>query len=151
MKTMPAKILVADADADTCRLLGYLLGMAGHQVAVAAAGDEALLLQSRWRPDLLLLDVNLPVLSGLEVCRRLRADPHAAHMRIMFLSSRAMVTDRLAGLKSGADDYVVKPAALDEILVRVDALLGRPRSSHLHGPLPAGIAAHPEARVASAY
>jgi two-component system response regulator MprA len=116
-------ILVAEDDQDVAGSLEAALTRDGHTVVTVADGVAALYEAGRSRPDLIVLDVLMPRLDGLEVCRRLRAaeDPTA----ILMLTARDLVQDRVAGLDAGADDYLVKPFALDELRARVRALLRR--------------------------
>jgi len=116
-------ILVAEDDQDVAGSLEAALTRDGHTVVTVADGVAALYEAGRSRPDLIVLDVLMPRLDGLEVCRRLRAaeDPTA----ILMLTARDLIQDRVAGLDAGADDYLVKPFALDELRARVRALLRR--------------------------
>ena len=104
-------------------VLASYLTKAGHQVALAADGSEAVTTWQRTVPDVVLLDVMLPTLSGLEVLRRRRAA--GDHAAVIIISARGEETDRLVGLEIGADDYVVKPLSPREIVLRVQALLRR--------------------------
>ena len=118
-------ILVADGD-PTCReLLTELLHRIGYATVTAATGAEALEAAARLRPSLVLLDVNLPQISGYEVCRELR-DAYGTDIAVIFLSrDRTTPADKVAGLLVGADDYVAKPFDDDELLARVRATLRR--------------------------
>jgi two-component system response regulator MprA len=116
------RILVVDDDARLAGSLRRALAYEGHAVEVAADGPSALI-AARDRPsDLVVLDVMLPGLDGVEVCRRLR---EGSDVPILMLTARDAVSDRVAGLDAGADDYLVKPFAYDELLARVRALLRR--------------------------
>jgi DNA-binding response OmpR family regulator len=119
---MTARILTVDDDPAVLRALRRALTLEGYEVLVAEDGEAALALAERQPPDLVILDVMLPGLDGLTICRRLRAKATAP---ILLLTARDTVPDRVAGLDEGADDYVVKPFALDELLARVRALLRR--------------------------
>jgi DNA-binding response OmpR family regulator len=124
-------VLVVDDDADLRKLLADLLVVIGHPVVEAATGAGALALARAKPPALVLLDVHLPDLSGYEVCRVLR-DTLGEQLPILFLSgARTESYDRVGGLLLGADDYVVKPFAKDELLARVRRLLAR--SAHANG------------------
>jgi two-component system, OmpR family, response regulator MprA len=120
---MKAHILVVDDDPRVTDLLRRVLAYEGYSVGIAARGDEALNRALEWPPDLVVLDIMLPGLNGLEVARRLRAA--GDHVPIMMLTARDAVADRVEGLKTGADDYLVKPFAPEELLARVNALLRR--------------------------
>jgi two-component system response regulator MprA len=119
---MMATILIADDDPPLTALLRQTLAEEGYRVLTAADGTDALAQAQAHRPDLVVLDWLMPGLSGLEVARRLRA---LAGMPILMLTARAAIKDRVAGLDSGADDYLVKPFDLAELLARVRALLRR--------------------------
>ncbi|MGW0227920.1 response regulator transcription factor [Actinopolymorpha singaporensis] len=117
------RVLVVDDD-DAVRLaLSRALTRDGHEVAEAADGTEALEALGGGQPDVVILDVLMPEPNGLEVCRRVRA--RGDRVPILMLTARDLVEDRVAGLDAGADDYLVKPFALDELRARVRALLRR--------------------------
>jgi two-component system, OmpR family, response regulator MprA len=121
------RILVVDDELAVRESLRRALALEGHEVELAADGREALATIARSAPDLVVLDVLMPELDGLEVSRRLRAV--GDRTPILMLTARAEVEDRVAGLDAGADDYLGKPFALDELLARVRALLRRSPSS----------------------
>lgn len=116
------RILVVDDDPKILNLLRRGLGMEGFRVVEARSGDEALEQLRRDPPDLVVLDLMLPGVDGLEVCRRLR---RASQVPVLMLTARGAVPDKLAGFESGADDYLVKPFVFEELLARVRALLRR--------------------------
>lgn len=116
------EILVIEDDEAISDLLRRGLTYEGYKVAVAQDGTQGLVMARDAPPDLVVLDLMLPGLDGLEVCRRLRA---ADDVPILVLTARGTVSDRIAGLDSGADDYMVKPFSIDELLARVRALLRR--------------------------
>ncbi|HET7701252.1 MAG TPA: response regulator transcription factor [Candidatus Limnocylindria bacterium] len=116
------RILVVDDDARLASSLRRALAYEGHIVQIASDGPAALVAARDQPPDLVVLDVMLPGLDGVEVCRRLRA---GSDVPILMLTARDAVSDRVAGLDAGADDYLVKPFAYDELLARVRALLRR--------------------------
>jgi two-component system response regulator MprA len=118
-----AAILVVDDDAPIRRMLDRTLSAEGYAVETAADGGEALAAVERSTPDLVVLDVGLPGVDGLAVSRRLRAKGLA--VPVLLLTARDSVPDRVAGLDAGADDYLVKPFATEELLARVRALLRR--------------------------
>jgi two-component system OmpR family response regulator len=122
MYAMSHKILVVDDDAHIRDVLSFALGKAGMTIAEAGDGEAALREVERDRPDLVVLDINMPRMDGLEVCRRLRAE---GDLPILFLSSRDDEIDRVVGLELGADDYVVKPFSPREVVARVSAILKR--------------------------
>ncbi|WP_332786389.1 response regulator transcription factor [Sphingomonas sp. PB1R3] len=125
---MPRTILVADDDPNIRQLLVFALGKAGLDTIEAADGEAALAEVAARRPDLVVLDINMPRMDGLEVCRRLRSDGDTP---ILFLSSRDDEIDRVLGIELGADDYVVKPFSPREVVARVMAIL---RRTHAHPP-----------------
>lgn len=117
------RILIVDDDPKMLSLMRRGLSFEGYAVELAADGEEALRRARESAPDLVVLDVMLPGLEGVEVCRRLRAgDPG---LPILMLTAKGRVPDRVAGLDAGADDYLVKPFAFDELLARIRALLRR--------------------------
>ena len=125
------RILVVDDDPKMLSLMRRGLSFDGYAVELAADGEEALRSARESAPDLVVLDVMLPGLDGVEVCRRLRAgDPD---LPILMLTAKGRVPDRVTGLDAGADDYLVKPFAFDELLARIRALLRRagPREEDL--------------------
>lgn len=122
---MAHKILVVDDDPNALRLVSYALQAEGYEVDMASSGAEALARLGSKRPDLIILDVMMPDMSGLEVCQRIRAGRATARLPILMLSARGLVADRVTGLKSGADDYLPKPADTGELIARVEALLTR--------------------------
>ena len=132
-----ARILVVEDEADIRQILSYNLGQAGHEVISTEHGAVALELARKERPDLLLLDLMLPDLSGLEVCRQLKSDPGLREIPVMMLTARSEEIDRVVGFELGADDYVVKPFSVRELILRVQAVLRRAR------PVPLGTKSEP--------
>jgi two-component system, OmpR family, response regulator MprA len=122
-----ARILIVDDDEQLRAALRRALAFEGHEVLPAADGAEGLRLARGHGPDLVVLDVLMPGLDGFEVCRRLRAEGDAVGQAvpILMLTARDEIADRVEGLDAGADDYLVKPFAVDELLARVRALLRR--------------------------
>lgn len=117
------QILVVDDEASIRELLTFNLKKNGYEVTAAADGREALAKAAGM--DLVLLDIMLPEVDGLEVCRRLKADPQTSGIPIIMLTAKAEEIDRVLGLELGADDYVVKPFSMRELLARVKAVLRR--------------------------
>ena len=119
------QILVVEDEADIRELLRFNLEREGFSVLEAADGPQALDMARRHTPALVLLDVMLPGLDGFEVCRRLGAQTETAHIPILMLTARGEEMDRVVGLSLGADDYVVKPFSVRELMLRVRAVLRR--------------------------
>ena len=122
--TSPRILIVEDEEALTL-LLRYNLEAAGYDVDTVARGDEADVRFKERPPDLVILDWMLPGLSGIELCRRLRARPDTRQLPIIMLTARGEESERVRGLSTGADDYIVKPFSVPELLARVEALLRR--------------------------
>ncbi|CAN7561879.1 phosphate regulon transcriptional regulator PhoB [Phenylobacterium sp. LjRoot225] len=122
----PTILIVEDEDA-LATLLQYNLEKEGYAVIVAEDGDEAMVSVDEKLPDLIVLDWMLPKVSGIEVCRRLRQRPETRNVPIIMLTARGEESDRIRGLDTGADDYVVKPVSMSELAARVRAVLRRLR------------------------
>ena len=122
--TSPRILIVEDEEALTL-LLRYNLEAAGYDVDTVARGDEADVRFKEHPPDLVILDWMLPGLSGIELCRRLRARPDTRQLPVIMLTARGEESERVRGLSTGADDYIVKPFSVPELLARVSALLRR--------------------------
>jgi two-component system phosphate regulon response regulator PhoB len=120
-------VLVVEDEAAQQEVLVYNLEAEGFRVIRAADGEEALMLVEEEQPDLLVLDWMLPKLSGIEVCRRLKNRPETHDIPIIMLSARSEELDRVRGLETGADDYVIKPYSVVELMARVRAQLRRVR------------------------
>jgi two-component system OmpR family response regulator len=138
MYAMSHRILVVDDDPHIRDLLAFALARAGMTVSQAGDGEDAWATLRADAPDLMVLDINMPRLDGLQLCRRLRASgTPAAQLPILFLSSRDDEIDRIVGIEIGGDDYVVKPFSPREVVARVGAILKR------GVPPPAAAGAHP--------
>jgi two-component system, OmpR family, phosphate regulon response regulator PhoB len=124
-----ARVLVVEDERDLQKILEYNLRQAGHVVLTAGGGRDGLSLARGQNPDLLLLDLMLPDIPGTEVCRALRSDPGTHAMAIMMLTAKGEEIDRVVGLELGADDYVTKPFSMRELLLRIEAVLRRARTS----------------------
>jgi two-component system phosphate regulon response regulator PhoB len=133
----PLILIVEDEDALTL-LLRYNLEAEGYEVDSVGRGDEAEIRLRERIPDLLVLDWMLPGLSGIELCRRLRARGDTAQLPILMLTARGEEDERVRGLATGADDYVIKPFSVAELMARVKALLRRARPDALSAVLKAG-------------
>ncbi|HYT66086.1 MAG TPA: response regulator transcription factor [Vicinamibacterales bacterium] len=122
----PPRVLVVEDEQDIAGLIKHTLERSGDaSVEVVGRGDEALRSISGRQPDLVILDLNIPVISGEEVCRMLRQRPETRHLPIIMLTARTSESERVAGLDLGADDYVTKPFSLRELGARVRAVLRR--------------------------
>jgi two-component system, OmpR family, phosphate regulon response regulator PhoB len=122
---MNASILIVEDEEALTLLLRYNLETQGYEVETIARGDEADTRLKEGTPDLIILDWMLPGLSGIELCRRLRARPETRQLPIIMLTARGEESERVRGLSTGADDYIVKPFSVPELLARVNALLRR--------------------------
>jgi two-component system phosphate regulon response regulator PhoB len=122
---MTAHILIVEDEEALTLLLRYNLEAEGYEVETAARGDEADIRLKERTPDLIILDWMLPGLSGIELCRRLRARPETKALPIIMLTARGEESERIRGLATGADDYIVKPFSVPELIARVRALLRR--------------------------
>jgi diguanylate cyclase (GGDEF)-like protein len=132
---MPESILVVDDDPDIARFVEVNLRSAGYEVSVAGDGEEALERAGEIRPDLVLLDVMMPRLDGFEVAQRLRKNPQTANTSIIMLTAKALSSDKVTGLQSGADDYIIKPFDPIELLARVKGTLRRAKEMRNLSPL----------------
>src|SRR5437868_348717 len=122
-------VLIVEDESALSTLLRYNLEREGYRVQEARDGEEALLLADEMKPDLVVLDWMLPQLSGIEVCRRLRGRGHMRNVPIVMLTARGEEPDRIRGLDTGADDYIVKPFSMTEFLARLRAVMRRVRPS----------------------
>ena len=132
---MPESILVVDDDPDIARFVEVNLRSAGYDVSVASDGVEALEKAGTLRPDLVLLDVMMPLIDGFEVAQRLRRNPQTASTSIIMLTAKALSTDKVLGLTAGADDYIIKPFDPIELLARVKGTLRRAKEMRNLSPL----------------
>jgi diguanylate cyclase (GGDEF)-like protein len=132
---MPETILVVDDDPDIARFVEVNLRSAGYDVAVAGDGEEAIDKAMDLRPDLVLLDVMMPRIDGFEVAQRLRKNPQTANTSIIMLTAKALSADKVTGLQSGADDYIIKPFDPIELLARVKGTLRRAKEMRNLSPL----------------
>jgi two-component system phosphate regulon response regulator PhoB len=120
-----ARILVIEDEADIQEVLDYNLRQGGHKVTVASTGRDGLRLARESKPDLVLLDRMLPDLAGTDVCRALKQDPNLRDAHVVFLTAKGEEIDRVVGFELGADDYVVKPFSVRELMLRISAILRR--------------------------
>lgn len=122
-----ARILVIEDERDLQRILDFNLRQAGHEVLSALRGREGLALARERSPELVLLDLMLPDISGVEVCKLLKREPNTQGIPVVMLTAKSEEVDRVLGFELGADDYVVKPFSIRELLLRIDAILRRTR------------------------
>lgn len=125
---MKSKILLVDDEPDALEVLAFKLKEAGYRIVTAKDGSQAITLARDERPALIVLDLMLPEVDGLEVCKILRRDPRTAGIPILMLTARAAEMDRVLGLELGADDYVTKPFSPRELVLRIKKLLARAKS-----------------------
>jgi two-component system phosphate regulon response regulator PhoB len=135
---MAAKILIIEDEEPLTLLLRYNLEAEGYEVDSSARGDEGETKLKESLPDLLVLDWMLPGMSGIELCRRLRARPDTERLPIIMLTARGEESERVRGLATGADDYIVKPFSVPELLARIRSLLRRTRPESVATVLAAG-------------
>jgi two-component system phosphate regulon response regulator PhoB len=135
---MTARIMIVEDEEPLTLLLRYNLEAEGYAVDTAARGDEAEVKLKEAAPDLVVLDWMLPGMSGIELCRRLRARPETERLPIIMLTARGEESERIRGLATGADDYIVKPFSVPELVARIRALLRRARPERVASKLAAG-------------
>ncbi len=120
-----AKILIAEDERDIRDLIGFTLRFAGHEVVAAQNGQEALNMASLEMPDLVLMDVRMPVMTGFEACRLIKNDPNLKDIPVVFLSAKGQESEIQTGLQAGAIEYLLKPFAPDDLTVRIAEILAR--------------------------
>jgi len=130
---MGATILIVDDEPDVADLLKYHLHKAGYLTLTAGTGAKALEIARNARPEAIVLDLMLPGMSGLEVCRELRKNPDTASLGVLMLTAKGQPTERINGLETGADDYVTKPFSPKEVVLRVQALVRRTQAAREGG------------------
>ena len=120
-----AKILIAEDERDIRDLITFTLGFAGFEVVAAANGEEAVAMARQHIPDLILMDVRMPRMTGYEACAVMKTDPKLKDIPVIFLSAKGQDTEIQAGLQAGATDYLLKPFAPDQLTARIQAVLGK--------------------------
>jgi len=120
-----ARVLVVDDDFSVASTIDRLLRSRGHETVVVHNGRDAIKAAKEAKPDLVILDVMMPEMDGIEACKILRGDAETAHLPIIFLTAKAMIDDKIEGFEAGADDYLTKPFDIQELALRVRALLRR--------------------------
>lgn len=132
---MKEKILIVDDEKDIVKMLDYNLKKEGYRTISAHDGEYALDLAARQKPDLIILDLMLPGVDGLEACRILKKDKETQHIPIIMLTAKTQVSDKIVGLELGADDYITKPFSPRELLARIKAVLRRIKDKQEEGEL----------------
>jgi two-component system phosphate regulon response regulator PhoB len=133
-----AAILIVDDERDLLAVLDFNLRQAGFETLLASTGAEALAQARRRVPDLVLLDLMLPDISGTEVCRTLKGDPRTRHVPVLMLTAKGEEVDKVVGFELGAEDYVTKPFSVRELVLRVRALLRRAQAAPAPAEAPRG-------------
>lgn len=117
------KILIAEDERDIRDLITFTLRYNGYEVVAATNGEEALALTRQEKPDLVILDVRMPRLTGYDVCRQIKADPELQHIPVVFLSAKGQESEVQAGMEAGAVDYILKPFSPDQLVSRIASLV----------------------------
>ena len=120
-----ARILIADDERDTRDLVAFTLRFAGHEVFVATNGEEVIQMAPQIWPDLFVLDVRMPRMTGYEACKIMKATPDLRDIPVVFLSAKGQESEIQQGLDAGAEDYLLKPFAPDQLTIRLKAILGK--------------------------
>jgi DNA-binding response OmpR family regulator len=132
---MKEKILIVEDEKDIVKMLEYNLKKEGFSTVAARDGEAALTAARKERPDLILLDIMLPGIDGLEVCKALRGDPKTAAIPIIMLTAKSQESDKIVGLELGADDYVTKPFSPRELIARIKAVIRRGKDASKPGEI----------------
>jgi two-component system phosphate regulon response regulator PhoB len=135
------KVLIVEDEVDLVKSLEYALRNGGFEVQSATLGREGQALARSWKPDVILLDLMLPDVAGTEICRALKADPTTSPIPIIMVTARSDEVDRVVGFELGADDYVVKPFSVRELLLRARAVLRRGEPAAATSPIHVGVLA----------
>jgi len=122
---MAKRVLIVDDHLDVVKMVGLLLQKEGFEIVAAQTGEQALSKARAEKPDVVILDIMIPAMDGYETCRRLRADPVAAHLPILMFTAKMTPQDKVAGFQAGTDDYLTKPIHPSELLARVEAVMLR--------------------------
>ena len=120
-----AKILIAEDEPDIRDLVAFTLRFAGYEVVTAANGEEAVLLAPRENPDLILMDVRMPRMTGYDACRLIKSEERLKDIPVVFLSAKGQENEIQTGLVAGAEEYMLKPFALDQLIDRVRSILSK--------------------------
>lgn len=120
-----ARILIAEDEPDIRELVAFTLRFAGHEVVATSNGEEALQQASQIIPDIILMDVRMPKMTGYDACRAMKADPALMDIPVVFLSAKGQDSEIQTGLEAGAEEYLLKPFAPDQLVERVKAILSK--------------------------
>jgi len=120
-----AKIVIAEDEPDIRELIAFTLRFAGHEVIAGANGEEGYLLTKKEHPDLSMFDVRMPKMTGYDACKKIKADPEIAHIPVIFLSAKGQENEIEQGMEAGADEYLLKPFAPDQLAERIKAILAK--------------------------
>jgi len=120
-----AKILIAEDERDIRDLVAFTLRFAGHEVFAASNGEEAVEMAPKVNPDLILMDVRMPRMTGYEACKVLKADPDLKDIPVVFLSTKGQESKRQLGLDAGAEEYLLKPFAPDQLTMHIKSILAK--------------------------
>ena len=118
-----AKIVIAEDEPDIRELIAFTLRFAGHEVITGTNGEEGYLLAKKELPDLVMLDVRMPKMTGYEACKNIKAEPTTTHIPVVFLSAKGQESEIEQGLAAGAEEYLLKPFAPDQLTERIKAVL----------------------------
>jgi DNA-binding response OmpR family regulator len=120
-----AKIVIAEDEPDIRELIAFTLRFAGHEVITGVNGEEGYELTKKERPDLVMFDVRMPKMTGYDACKKIKADPEISHTPVVFLSAKGQENEIEQGLDAGADEYLLKPFAPDQLVEHVKAILAK--------------------------
>jgi CheY-like chemotaxis protein len=120
-----AKILIAEDERDIRDLVAFTLRFAGHEVFAASNGEEAVEMAPKVNPDLILMDVPMPRMTGYEACKAMKANPDLKDIPVVFLSAKGQESERQQGLEAGAEDYLLKPFAPDQLTLHIKTILAK--------------------------
>ena len=120
-----AKILIAEDERDIRDLVAFTLRFAGHEVFAASNGEEAVEMAPKVNPDLILMDVRMPRMTGYEACKAMKANPDLKDIPVVFLSAKGQESERQQGIEAGAEEYLLKPFAPDQLSLQIKAILAK--------------------------
>jgi CheY-like chemotaxis protein len=123
-----SKILIAEDERDIRDLIAFTLRFAGYEVLTANNGEEAVAMTQKEMPDLVLTDVRMPKMTGYEACKLIKADPHTQHIPVVFLSAKGQEAEVQSGMAAGADEYLLKPFAPDQLTRKVAEILSKAKA-----------------------